>query len=113
MTTLRDVVGSRIRTLRKAAKLSQAELAELIGTDPPLIGRYERGITMPSIEQLIKLSTALKVSPGELLPSQEDELREKLITLRRKISDIAMLVDSPEKLEQAITYLEKLGHDID
>lgn len=112
MTTLRDVVGSRIRTLRKAAKLSQAELAHLIGTDSPLIGRYERGITLPSIEQLIKLSTALKVSPGELLPNQDDELREKLISLRRRISELTMRIDSPEQLEKAVEFLETFIHEV-
>lgn len=113
MTTLREVVGSRIKTLRKAANLSQADLAHLIGTDPPLIGRYERGITLPSIEALIKLSTAFKVSPAELLPSEQDEIRERLITLRRQISEIAMRVDSPEQLAQVVKFMEELRHEID
>lgn len=113
MTTLRDVIGSRIRLLRKAANLSQAELADLIGTDPPLIGRYERGVTMPSIEQLIRLSTALKVSPAEILPSHEDEIREKLISLRREISDMIMRVDSPDLLEQVKKKIEDMSHNID
>ena len=68
---------------------------------------------MPSIEQLIRLSTALKVSPAEILPSQEDEIREKLISLRREISDMIMRVDSPDLLEQVKKNIEDMSHNVD
>lgn len=113
LTTLRDVVGVRIKNLRKKAGLSQSELAERIGTDAPLISRYERGVTLPSIEVLIKLSSALKVSPAELLPGEHDEIREKLISLRRKIADLAMRIDCPEQLEKVLEYMETAKYDLD
>jgi transcriptional regulator with XRE-family HTH domain len=113
MASLRDVVGSRIRLLRKAAGKTQADLAELIDVDPQLVGRYERGLTMPSVENLIALSKALKVSPAELLPGGGDEIREQLITLRRIVSDVAMRIDSPEQLEEVIALMQKFAHDID
>jgi transcriptional regulator with XRE-family HTH domain len=113
MATLRDLVGSRIRLLRKAAGKTQADLAELIDVDPQLIGRYERGLTMPSVENLISLSKALKVSPAELLPGGDDEIREQLITFRRIISEMAMRIDSPKHLEEVIALMQKFAHDID
>ncbi|EFW82846.1 MULTISPECIES: helix-turn-helix domain-containing protein [Pseudomonas syringae group] len=111
--SLRSVVGAKIKVLRKMADLSQAELAALIGCDAPIIGRYERGIHMPSIEQLIKLSTALKVSPAELLPNQDDEIRQQLISLRSQLSLIGMKIDSPVILEKIIDHAKSLDPDLD
>lgn len=113
VSTLRQVVGTRIRSLRKAADLTQDQLADLMDTDAPLIGRYERGVTMPSVEQLIKLATVLKVSPAELLPDQHDEIRERIISLRRKISDYSMLIDSPEDLQKVLDFMEVLRHRVE
>ncbi|WP_258167058.1 helix-turn-helix domain-containing protein, partial [Pseudomonas syringae group genomosp. 3] len=37
--TLRSVVGAKIKALRKSTTLSQADLAEMIGCDAPLVSR--------------------------------------------------------------------------
>lgn len=107
MDTLRDVIGAKIKALRKAKSLSQADLAELIGCDAPLIGRYERGINLPGIEQLIRIATVFGVVPGELLPGGQDALRTRLIALRQQISEKITEVDSPESLEEILAFIEK------
>ncbi|TKH46103.1 XRE family transcriptional regulator, partial [Paenibacillus terrae] len=43
MTKLRNSVGERIRTIRKAKGLTQQQLAELSGLDDSYIGSVERG----------------------------------------------------------------------
>ncbi len=109
MNTLRNVVGARIKALRKSSNMSQAHLAEKIGCDSPLIGRYERGINLPSIEQLIRIATVFNVAPGELLPGGQDELRTRLIALRQELSDLIMRVDSPDNLEEIIQFTKKFA----
>lgn len=102
MTNLRTVIGSKIKILRKGRQMSQADLAHLIGCEPPLICRYERGLTLPNIEQLIRIATVFNVAPGELLPGGQDEIRTRLISLRQELSEKIIHVDSPENLEEII-----------
>ena len=54
--------GSRILTLRKQNKWSQDELAKMIGTSAPIIGRYERDEIKPSIDTAKKIADALRVT---------------------------------------------------
>lgn len=61
--------GTRLRSLRRAAKLSQRELADMIGADSPVIANYENGRALPRVDRLRELATALGVDPSELLPS--------------------------------------------
>ena len=107
MTNLRNVIGAKIKALRKACQMSQAELAHLIGSDAPLIGRYERGLTLPNIEQLIRIATVFNVAPGEILPGGQDELRSRLIALRQELAEKIVQVDSPESLEEIIRLTDK------
>ncbi|KPZ29084.1 helix-turn-helix domain-containing protein [Pseudomonas coronafaciens] len=111
--TLRSVVGTKIKALRKSTTMSQADLAELIGCDAPLIGRYERGSTLPGIEQLIRIATVFNVAPGELLPGGQDVLRTRLISLRQEIIDRITEVDSPEYLEEMLNFINKYSSEED
>jgi DNA-binding XRE family transcriptional regulator len=52
---------------RKEAKLTQAELAERIGTDKSYISRIEKGITIPSVATFYRIVAALGRSV-ELVP---------------------------------------------
>ncbi|MDR0876303.1 MAG: AMP-binding protein, partial [Clostridiales Family XIII bacterium] len=45
-------IGERLRALREGAKLSQAKVAEYIGTNQPSVGRYENGNTAPPLDVL-------------------------------------------------------------
>ncbi|PYD02577.1 XRE family transcriptional regulator [Pseudomonas syringae pv. maculicola] len=97
----------KIKALRKSTTMSQADLAELIGCDAPLVSRYERGTTLPGIEQLIRIATVFDVAPGELLPGGQDQLRTRLISLRHDITERIAEVDSPEHLEEIIHLINK------
>lgn len=60
-------INERIKNRRKELKLSQVELANLVGLKPPAISQYESGARKPSFEALRKLSFALKVSTEYLV----------------------------------------------
>src|SRR4051794_21762288 len=68
--TLALAFGARLRELRIAAGLTQAELGER--TVPPMqsqaIARYETGDRAPTFGVLYRLASALRVAPAELLP---------------------------------------------
>lgn len=56
----------RLRMLRTAAKLSQAELAQKAGVDPGSVSGWETGEYMPSLGATVRLADALSVSMDQL-----------------------------------------------
>ncbi|MCS4265130.1 LexA family transcriptional regulator [Serratia sp. BIGb0163] len=68
MKTLSEIIGERLKALREAKKLSQADLAKLIGwSSASRIGNYELGARKISADDAIILASSLGVSPAELL----------------------------------------------
>lgn len=92
--------------------MSQAELAELIGCDPPLVSRYERGISLPGIDQLIRIAEVFKVAPGELLPGGQDSERANLMALRYEVAELVAVNDeSAASLRELVKLLAKFNAD--
>lgn len=55
-------LGEKILRLRKEKKWSQKDLAKMIGTSGPVLGRYERDEITPSVEVAKKLAEAFGVT---------------------------------------------------
>lgn len=53
--------GKRLREARKAAGLTQVELADLIARSQPSIYKWEKGVTEPPVEVRHKLAEVLGV----------------------------------------------------
>lgn len=72
--------GPRLRALRESRGLSQNQLANILSIDAMQVSRYERGLTLPSIEKAFRLARYLQVTVDELLggPAQttEPEIRD-------------------------------------
>ena len=60
-------VGARLRALRLERGMTQDEVARAIGTHFTSISAVERGVRGLTLQQIVKLSSALKVSPDALL----------------------------------------------
>lgn len=71
--------GKRLYELRKKKGLSQDEVANMIGTKGPAIGRYEREVVKPTIEVATKLAKILEVSLDYLVGNSDVELDNDLI----------------------------------
>lgn len=56
-----------LRKLRKAAGITQAELAKAIGITHATLSRYENGTIEPPISQLLNIASVLNTSLQELL----------------------------------------------
>lgn len=59
-----NTVGDKIRLLRKKNKLTQQQLAELIGVSAISIRKYESGDRQPSQTTLKVIADVFKVKPG-------------------------------------------------
>lgn len=58
--------GARLRQLRDERGYSQEELAERAGLHRNYVGGVERGERNVALENIVKLSKALSVKPGDL-----------------------------------------------
>lgn len=68
MEQLAKAVGIKIRTERKARKLSQDALALACGIDRSYMGRIERGEVNITLEKLYVIADVLECAPPVLLP---------------------------------------------
>lgn len=57
----------RLKTLRIENKMSQPDLAKLVGVSNGMISFWENGINEPTITNLIKLSQIFEVSTDYIL----------------------------------------------
>ena len=98
MKTTKELLGGRIRELRKGQNMTQERLSELVDVDPRYISRIEIGNCFPSLEKLVAISQALQAEMRDLfdyepqtgdlnikdemeglINSVEDEKQKKLI----------------------------------
>lgn len=60
-------IGERIKHYRKSNKMTQRDLARLIGKSESLIIKYEKDITTPPIESLNQIANVFKVTTMDLM----------------------------------------------
>lgn len=84
--TLQRDLGRRIVELRRARGWKQGELAERLGVPSGRLGKWERGLNAPSLEDLKALADLLEMTLDELVqghapvpsllpPAERSELR--------------------------------------
>ncbi len=66
MIEVKKQLGKRISELRKAQKMPQEKLAEIIGIEPNNVSKIETGKNYPSSENLAKIASALNVEIQQL-----------------------------------------------
>ena len=72
--------GKRLKELRKNAKLSQQQLAELVGMESlNNISKLETGEQLPKKENIEKLCKALNVEPKDLFDFGHFKTKEELL----------------------------------
>ena len=65
--------ADRLAFARKQKKIKQSDLGKTIGTSGDIIGKYERGENVPSIEVATKIAEALGVTLDYLVKDGEYE----------------------------------------
>ena len=90
----KELLGKRLRELRKRKGINQEKLAELINVDPTTISNIENGKNYPSMVNLENLLDVLNSSFMEAFDFEHKNNNENLITQINK-----RLKDNPEKVE--------------
>ncbi|MFR1646821.1 MAG: Fic family protein [Clostridia bacterium] len=64
-------VGNKIKEYRELNKMTQKDIAEILGVEPATISKYEAGTIEPSIESLKNLAGTFNVTVDELIKDEE------------------------------------------
>lgn len=91
MPELRNLVGERIRVVRKTKGLTLHQLAELSGLDDAYIGAVERGERNFTIDTLEKLHTALQVDAADLFRNDTAKNKDELARQQAMNEFVAMI----------------------
>lgn len=74
MENLSNVIGERIRELRKIKSISQEELAFQVDLHYTFLGKIERGEKKVSLERLFKITSALNISLEEFFSTIDSKV---------------------------------------
>ena len=79
MAVSREIIAENIAELRKASKLTQAELAEKLNYSDKAVSKWERGDSIPDVLVLAEIAELFSVTVDYFLHKHEKE--EKMPTL--------------------------------
>lgn len=98
-------VGKFIAALRKEKKLTQKQLAEILGVNDRSVSRWENGCCMPDLSLLQMISSELGVSISELLNGKHmtDKVNDNEL---HDAMDVIIALSGKEKQEKA----KKVNH---
>lgn len=105
-------IGERVRAIRHAREMTQAQLAEILGTRHTNVSGIERGTRGMTIQQLVKLARALDVSPAEILDVDRSKTRKRSNGhLPRRFERIRALPRAKQRVLHEIidAFLDKHG----
>ncbi len=102
---LSKIFGQKLRSIRKAKKLSQEELAEKANLHPTYVGVIERGEQSPTLDTVEKIAGALHIKEKELFyfsSQHEDIIKEEIIALlagqnNKKLQKILDIIKTLER----------------
>ena len=97
--------GKRVRTIRRAASITQEDAAERAKIHPKYLGEIERGEKRPSFEAILALADALDTSPAAFFQFEKEESSEK--TLRKRIDGLISRA-STDELQKVYRVLRAL-----
>lgn len=85
------LICDRLKAARKECKLTQLQVADLLGIDRSTYAYYELGVSNPSIENLVKLASIFKVDVDFLIGSDKKanswKAPENTLEIIRKIKE--------------------------
>ncbi|MFK5235865.1 helix-turn-helix domain-containing protein, partial [Lactococcus lactis] len=81
-------VGMKIKEFRKNKKLTQQDLADLVGVKNSAISNYEQGTRIPKRDFLFRVANALGVSIDEFFPIQNEETSSILSEINKISSQL-------------------------
>lgn len=96
-------LGKHLAAIRKARKLTQQQLAELIHVQQRVISRWETGVAAPHLNHCVQLAEVLEVSLDRLIRGDEGEAPEVRFEIRnRRLKELCQRVDQLGQADQEV-----------
>lgn len=102
----RAIIASRIREARKAAGLSQGQVARLLGLQRPSVSEMEAGNRRVSGDEIIRLAELFDVSAAWLLGEGTNKVDPHDAKLQLAARELGKL--KPEDLDRLLTLLSSM-----
>jgi transcriptional regulator with XRE-family HTH domain len=68
---MKNSIGANIKKFRKQKKLTQQQLADLIGKCFTIVQRYESGAVAPPLSVIEKIASVLEIESSQLLNGED------------------------------------------
>jgi len=90
-----DGVGARLRTARRAAGMTQKQLADQLEVESITVSRWEREVTSPSLPRLRRIAELTGTTVSDLVraPDAATAHAVELAALREELAETRELVD--------------------
>lgn len=94
-------LGAKLYTIRKRCRMTQAQVAEAAGLSNNTYAEIERGVVNTSIESIMQICRALRITPNEILVSDDRAAAAREEELLARLHAC-----SPHEQETALRLLE-------
>ena len=100
-----NTMGTRIREMRKAAGMSQEQLAEKLNVSRQSVTKWESGQSVPELDKIVALSVIFGVTTDSLLkPSEMTELSVKTELLEKQQQQMLVRERKRSHIIRCIAY---------
>ena len=102
---IKKLLGARIKSIRESKGLTQEKLVEKVDMNAVYLSKIEGGKENPTLNLLIRLSTALNVEMWEFFDFKHEEGSR---ALREMLKKFANEIDDEEKLKTAVRVVRAI-----
>lgn len=109
----KKTIGKNIYNLRKNKKLTQEDLAKIVGVSAGAVSKWENDNSTPDISLLAPLARALNSSLDELLSFQQELTSEELSQIKKELTAAFMVEEYITVVEKCRSYLKEYPNSLE
>ena len=92
-------IGENIKKLRKAKRMTQKEVANQLNVTPQTISKWERNISYPDLDMLVKLSKLFHISTDALLGNTKPTFFASLFSKKKRGKTMEKVPATPSTIQ--------------
>lgn len=92
-------IGENIKKLRKAKRMTQKEVANQLNVTPQTISKWERNISYPDLDMLVKLSQLFYISTDALLGNTKPTFFASLFSKKKRGKTMEKVPATPSTIQ--------------
>lgn len=92
-------IGENIKKLRKAKRMTQKEVANQLNVTPQTISKWERNISYPDLDMLVRLSQLFHISTDALLGNTKPTFFASLFSKKKRGKTMEKVPATPSTIQ--------------